>query len=128
MDEATGVERAELIGWILGDEWRVYWSGTGVTVEPSSASKRMIKDCPCMQYHLAARPDATYICDLIDERMRQLGHSIEIIDTRTEYTYSVTYNTKPPEYGELTGGMARKIDVRLEAVRMLKEFSEAKDG
>lgn len=126
MDEADGKELAELIGWILGEEWRVYWGGAGVTVEPASASKRMLKDCPCLRHFLASRPDAAFICELIDEAVlrREDVSRIAIEKLRIgDCRYKITIDNSRTLIGP-TGYQKRPIDARLATLRLLRQADD----
>lgn len=118
MDEADGKERAELIGWILGDRWRVMFSGLGVVVERNVPKSQLHA---CDRYLLAARDDRAYICELMDERMKQLGYILTITDRPNEYTYDARQSrTKKHPETELPTDTIRKLDVRLETFRMIR--------
>lgn len=127
IDDQTGKERAELIGWVLGEEWRVYWGGAGVIVEPSSASKRMLKDCPCMRHHLASKPDAAYICELIGKALwrRKKAYEVKTIRShRGDITVNIRFRDQQSgtvRYRNYRNVAPKGTDALLGALRLLRK-------
>ena len=128
MDDQTGKERAMIVGWILGEEWRVYWGGTGVIVEPAQLTKRALRDQPGMQYHLASRPDAAYICELIDEALMRRENAYEVKLIRSQRRGDITVNLRLRDqsggtvcYRNYRGIASKGLEARLALLRLLRE-------
>lgn len=127
MDEQTGKEVAELIGWILGGEWRVSWAGVGVIVQPASATKKQLRESPCMTFALASKPDSDHICSMIDDAVMRRA-DVTGVTIRKLRIGDVHYKIKRTKMGmgdcDPNGYEKRELDARLATLRLLREADD----